>query len=102
MNVIAPRAIREFSVQYPESEVPLRTWYNNLRRQDFLNFVHLSEHFVVDVARSKQKDTVFIFDVAGNKYRVVCYINFENQTVFIRHVLTHLEYNEWNKRGRPS
>ena len=76
MNVIAPRAIREFAMQYPESEVPLRTWYNNLRKQDFLHFANLTEHFVVDIARSKQKDTVFIFDIARNKYRVVCYINF--------------------------
>jgi mRNA-degrading endonuclease HigB of HigAB toxin-antitoxin module len=60
MNVIAPRAIREFVMKYPESEVPLRTWYNNLRKQDFLNFANLTEHFVVDTARSKKTPCLFL------------------------------------------
>jgi mRNA interferase HigB len=101
LNVIAPKTIRAFIVLYPESELVLRTWYNDLRSEDFPHFAALREHFVVDVARGKDKGTLYIFDLAGNQYRVVCRINFENQTAFIRFVLTHKDYDEWNRQRRP-
>jgi len=36
-----------------------------------------------------------VFDVGGNKYRVVTDVVFRSQTVFIKHVFTHGEYNLW-------
>jgi mRNA interferase HigB len=101
LNVIAPRTIRAFIELYPDSEVALRTWYNDLRREDFTHFAALKERFVVDVARGADQGTLFVFDVSGNKYRIVCRINFDNQTAFIRFVLTHEAYDAWNRRGRP-
>ena len=73
------------------------------------------EHFnSVDAARSKEDLIVFIFlakhqhltglgrfDVGGNKYRVVCGINFTSSTAFIKRIMTHDEYTQWNKQGRP-
>lgn len=102
MNVIAPRTIRDFIERYPESEISLRDWYNTLRRDDYLHFAALRDQFVVDTARNSEKDTVHIFDVAGNHYRVICYINFGNQTAFIKYVFTHREYDLWNDDGRPA
>ncbi|NJK42863.1 MAG: hypothetical protein HC933_00160 [Pleurocapsa sp. SU_196_0] len=102
MNVIAPRIVREFIGRYPDSEVVMREWYNALRRNDFPHFAALKTAFVVDAARNNLGDTVFIFDVAGNKYRAVCFINFENQTSYIKYIFTHLEYNRWNKEGRSA
>ena len=102
MNVIAPRTLRTFSEQHPEAEEPLRDWYNHLRRIEPQNFAELKTHFnSVDAARSKEDLIVFIFDVAGNKYRVVCGINFTSSTAFIKRIMTHDEYTQWNKQGRP-
>ena len=101
MNVIAPRTLRAFSEQYPEAEEPLRDWYNHLRRIEPQNFAELKTHFnSVDAARSKEDLIVFIFDIGGNKYRVVCSINFNSSIAYIKLILTHDEYTQWNKQGR--
>lgn len=36
-----------------------------------------------------------VFDIGGNKYRLVCDVVFRSQTVFIKHVFTHAEYDKW-------
>jgi mRNA interferase HigB len=102
VNVIAPRTIRDFIEQHPESETALREWYNALRRNDYPHFASLKDAFVVDVARNDQGDSVHIFDVAGNHYRVICFVNYENQTAYIKYVFTHREYERWNQGGRPA
>jgi mRNA interferase HigB len=102
MNVIAPRTLRAFAEQYPESEFVLREWYNHLRRIEPQNFAELRAHFnSVDAARTADDLIVFIFDVGGNKYRVVCGINFTSSLAFIKLILTHDEYTRWNRQGRP-
>jgi mRNA interferase HigB len=103
MNVIAPKIIRVFIEQYPNAESVMREWYNALRKTDFPNFAALKESFSsVDTARNSVDDTVHVFDVGGNKYRVVCFINYQNQTAFIKHVFTHMDYDHWNRMGRPA
>ena len=101
MNVLAPRTLRAFAERYPEAEEPLRDWYNHLRRSEPQNFAELRDQFnSVDLAQTHHDQIVFIFDVGGNKYRVVCSINFNSSIVFIKLILTHDEYAKWNKKGR--
>lgn len=40
-----------------------------------------------------------VFNIAGNRFRLIAGINYETQTIFIKHVLTHAEYDkgEWKK-----
>lgn len=101
MNVLAPRTLRAFAELYPEVEEPLRDWYNHLRRSEPQNFAELRDQFnSVDIAQTKDNQIVFIFDVGGNKYRVVCSISFNSSLAFIKLILTHDEYTKWNKKGR--
>lgn len=57
-------------------------------------------------AQSKQqvpydnRETIFtIFNIGGNKARLIAIIRYESQQVFIHEVLTHAEYDAWNRRG---
>lgn len=101
MNVLAPRTLRAFVERYPEADEPLRDWYNYLRRIEPQHFAELKTHFnSVDAARTKEDLIVFIFDIGGNKYRVVCSINFNSSIAYIKLILTHDEYTQWNKQGR--
>lgn len=36
-----------------------------------------------------------VFDIGGNKWRVIALLNFDKQLCFVRHVLTHKEYDQW-------
>jgi mRNA interferase HigB len=37
----------------------------------------------------------YVFDIGGNKYRVITAIHFDQQKLFVRHVFTHKEYDKW-------
>ncbi len=78
----------------------MREWYNRLCKSEPQNFVELREIFVVDIAHFKNTEAVFIFDIGGNKYRIVCAIVFTHQVAFIKHVFTHIEYDTWNNPKR--
>jgi mRNA interferase HigB len=99
VNVIAYRTVRAFTERFPEAEPLLRDWYNTLAKLEPQNFAELKAQFPsVDTTHQKDGTTVFIFDVGGNKYRVIVRIDFEFQATFILYVLTHKEYDLWNKR----
>ncbi len=102
MNVIALRSLREFWMIYPEAESVLRDWNKLARSVDPNHFAALKMTFgSVDIARAKDDTIIFIFDVGGNKYRIVTRIDFEYRVLFILFVFTHTEYTRWNKEGRP-
>lgn len=43
---------------------------------------------------------LIIFNISGNKYRLVANIDYARQRVYIKHIFTHAEYDVWNKGGR--
>jgi mRNA interferase HigB len=95
VNVLAYRTIRAFCEDFPEAEPVLRSWYNLLCKLEPENFAQLKAFFpAMDSAKAKDGTLVFIFDVGGNKYRVVTRIDFEFRAVFILHVLNHKEYDK--------
>jgi len=42
------------------------------------------------------KDRQVIFDICGNKYRLLTQISYQNKVVLIKKIDTHSEYNKWN------
>ena len=68
---------------------PLAVWYAIMARTEFGPFAELKRVF-----RSVDKVGKFtVFDIAGNKYRLIAAIHFNRKKVYIRHVLTHAEYD---------
>jgi mRNA interferase HigB len=101
VNVLSVKAIREFAEMRPEAEIVLREWFNTLRKSQPQNYAQLHEIFSsVDAASTKDNILVFIFDVGGNKYRILTRIDFESQMVFILYIFTHTDYTRWNRAGR--
>ena len=65
-------------------------WRRVIEKNDFSNWSQLKNAFnSVD----KVEDLV-VFDIGGNKFRLVAYIRFEKQIVYIKAVLTHAEYDK--------
>jgi mRNA interferase HigB len=76
-----------------DSENVLDAWYRTMKRTDFANLAELREVY-------RHADIVgecIVFNVGTNKYRVITKIYFTEQTVLIRFVLNHKEYdkNAW-------
>ncbi|GEM50115.1 type II toxin-antitoxin system HigB family toxin [Deinococcus cellulosilyticus] len=96
MNVVSKHKLREFWAIHPEAEQALTEWYNRLRKSTPFNFAQLKDLF-----NAADFDTPHtIFDVGGNKYRVIAIIDYTGQFTKIRHVFTHKEYDIWSEKKR--
>lgn len=71
-------------------------WYRVMKRGAYANFAELKATFgsVDKVGR------VFVFNIGGHKLRIVAAVHFNTAKVFIRHVLTHSEYDRGNWKRR--
>ena len=93
MHIIARKALRDFWERFPDSETPLLRWYKIVERSTFTNFSELRITF----PSADLVDDLVIFNIGGNKYRLITSVHFNRGKIYIRHVLTHREYDqeEW-------
>ncbi len=90
MHVITRRELNKFAHLYPDSKSALADWYHLMRKNVFENFAELRAIF--PAADTVGKLTVF--NIGGNKYRLVAAIHYNRKRIYIRAVLTHEEYNK--------
>ena len=91
MVVIAKRTINEFIEKHPKSAKALLEWYLKTKESDWSNFADIKKVF--GSADSVGND-LYIFNVGGNKYRLIARIIFGARTLFIRFIGTHKEYDK--------
>jgi len=89
LHIISRKRLREFWQQHPDAKEPLDTWYRITRRGAWKNLAETRWEF--PHADPYRKCT--IFNIGGNRYRLITKIYYEDQTVLIRFVLTHTEYD---------
>jgi mRNA interferase HigB len=90
MVVISYKTIREFADRYPDSEDALNNWYTIMGKSDFANFNNLRKMF--NSADAVGND-LYVFNIRGNRYRLVVRILFRVRTVYIKFVGTHSQYD---------
>ena len=96
MHVITKRRLIEFAVRYPASRNPLLKWYQVIGRTDFASFAALRLVF----ASADQVERFTVFNIGGNKFRLIAAIHYNRRRVYVRHVLTHAEYDKDNWKER--
>ena len=92
MHVITPVRLKEFWEKHPNAETSLRLWYKLTSLAQWQNFVELRQIF----PSADQVENLTIFNIGGNNYRLITLVDYEYKKVFIRHVLTHAEYDKQN------
>jgi len=90
LHVISRKKLKEAAGRQSELEGPLDVWFRIAKRASWQTLADVRRTF--SSADSVDKWTVF--NIKGNKYRLITEINYRFQRVFIRHVLTHAEYNQ--------
>jgi mRNA interferase HigB len=95
MHVIAKSALIDFWTKHPDAKPSLLAWYKIIQGSDFASFVKLRSTF----ASADHVNGLTVFNIAGNKYRLIAAIHYNRNKVYIRHVLTHAEYDlgKWKK-----
>jgi mRNA interferase HigB len=92
MRVIALSTLKQFlddSSARADARVPLLTWYRQVLAADWASPADVKR----DVHASILRDGRVVFNVAGNKYRVVVWINYPYRVVYVRFVGTHRQYD---------
>ncbi len=90
MHIITKRALREFWEKHPDAKESLKFWYQTSSKAQWQHLVEVRQDFPhADLA-----GICTIFNIGGNKYRLITKIYYEDQVILIRFVLTHAEYDK--------
>jgi len=95
MHIISRKALREFAQRHPDSKTALDSWFYLVRKNQFESFNALRQIF----SSADKVGNLIVFNIGGNKYRLITSIHFNRQKVYIRYILTHPEYDKgtWKK-----
>ncbi len=95
MYVISRKKLREVRTLEPELEKPLRAWIKIAEKENWHRFSDVR----ASLKRADQVDKFTVVDILGNRYRLICVIHYNRGKVFIRHVLSHAEYDrgQWKR-----
>jgi mRNA interferase HigB len=90
MKLVSNRALREFAAVHADAAQPLQDFRRLIERGAFGNFAELRATFAsVDKVGGR-----YVFNIGGNKYRLVAAISFGVQALWVKAVLTHAEYDK--------
>ena len=96
MRIVSRKAIREATAKHPEWGASLNAWYKIARNADWANFTDVRNSW----RRSDVAGQFVVFDISHNKCRLIVTIKYRWRMVYIRHILSHAEYDEkeWLRR----
>lgn len=89
MHVITRKRLNEFAETHPDAKSSLARWYAIVRKSRFQNFARLRETF----SQADQVGKFTVFNIGGNKVRLIAAVHYNRNKIYIRHVLTHDQYD---------
>lgn len=97
MRVISRSTLREFwESGHAEAETPLRAWFSEVSRADWNSMSDVKKRYprasVIDAER-------VVFDIGGNRYRLVAKVWFPGRAVWVKFVGTHRDYDDVDVRS---
>jgi mRNA interferase HigB len=95
VHVISRKRVKEAALRHPELETALGAWFLIAKKASWQSLLDVRKTF----ANADSVDKWTVFNIKGNKYRVITEINYRYQRLYIRHVLTHAEYDreKWKR-----
>jgi mRNA interferase HigB len=97
VHVIAKAALLAFSAKHPDAKAPLLAWHRTMESEVFADFGDLRKTFAI----ADYVDGMTVFNIGGNKFRLIAAIHYRRRKVYVRAVLTHSEYDraQWKRKG---
>jgi mRNA interferase HigB len=93
VHVISRRGLLEAAARHADAVGPLLAWFQVTRRAEWQGLHEVRRDF----PSADQVGSVLIFNVKGNRYRLITRVQYEGQRLYVKALLTHAEYNrkEW-------
>ena len=95
MHVISRPKLIEFWKKHLDSETPLKLWFKKVEQAKWKNINDLKRDYP---SADYVGDNRVVFDIKGNRYRIIAIIFFDGQKVYIRFIGTHAEYSKVNAK----
>jgi len=92
MRVISRKALREFWESHATARTGLLLWYQRVTEADVQTLNDLRQIF----PSADRVGNFTVFNISGNNFRLITYVDYTYQLIFIRAVLTHAEYDKEN------
>jgi mRNA interferase HigB len=95
MHIITRKRLNDFAQNHPETRSALEHWYRHMKCNNFVSFAELRALFPT----ANQVGKLTVFNIGGNRVRLIAAIHYNRHKVYIRAVLTHQEYdqNRWKE-----
>lgn len=90
MKLISNKMLREFAELHPNAEQPLQDFRHLMERGTYDSFAKLKATFG-SLGKVGER---FVFNIGGNKYRLIAAIAFQEQLLWVKAVLTHAQYDK--------
>ena len=90
MHIISKKTLLIFWQKHPTAKRPLKQWFSRVRRAKWRNLTQLKQDYPSADAVSR----LMVFNIGGGNYRLVARVEYDLQRVYVRHVLTHAEYDK--------
>ncbi|MCK5280194.1 MAG: type II toxin-antitoxin system HigB family toxin [Cyclobacteriaceae bacterium] len=95
MRVIKRKPLLDFAKKYPNVSSSLNSWYRTIKRTNYDSLMGLNKTF----PSADPVEGFTVFNIGGNKARLITAIHYNTKIVYIRHVLTHEEYDKGKWKG---
>ena len=90
VNVITHKRLKEFNKQHADAAEPLDNWYRRARKARWQNLAEVK----IDYPQADLVGKCTVFNISGNKYRLIVKIVYIAQAIYVKHILTHAAYNK--------
>jgi mRNA interferase HigB len=90
MKIVAIGTLRRFWQRYPDSEQPLKAWYDEAKHANWTTPQQIRNRYASASFVGKNR---VVFNIKGNDYRLIVAVAYRFQAVYIKFIGTHAEYN---------
>ncbi|RJP41962.1 MAG: type II toxin-antitoxin system HigB family toxin [Desulfobacteraceae bacterium] len=96
MHIITRKRLMEFAEKHPDCSTALESWHRIVKHTDFISFHNLRQTF----PSADTVDNLTVFNIGGNRVRLIAAVHYTTKRIYIRHMLTHSEYDRgaWRKK----
>ncbi len=97
MHIISRKKLRDFWGTHPDSYEALNNWYKFVSKAKWTNLIEVQAIY----STAESVGNLTVFNIKGNTYRLIVDIVYVDQTIFVKYILTHAEYDKDKWKNDP-
>ena len=93
MHVISRKPFNDAALKYPNDATAIEALYKTLRNGQFSTPLEMKDLYP-SLDNFKYKDKWYVIDIGGNNLRLIAFIEFRDNRMFVKHIVSHSEYDK--------